>query len=84
MLRVDRTLRIAVNADLARLQARAIDIVRAHREALDAIAAALADRRHLTGEEVRTIFEAKAPRSTIVRRPDLTAAPPLRGGVEQG
>jgi hypothetical protein len=27
MLRVDRTLRIAVNADLARLQARAVDIV---------------------------------------------------------
>jgi cell division protease FtsH len=69
MLRVDRTLRDAVNADLARLQARAVDIVRAHREALEAIAAALADRRHLTGDEVRAIFEAVPARSAIFSEP---------------
>jgi ATP-dependent Zn protease len=58
MLRVDRTLRANVNADLARLQARAIDIVRSHRAALEVVAAALADRRHLSGDQVREIFEA--------------------------
>ena len=61
MLRVDRILREAVDKDLARLQARAIDIVRAHRLALEAVASALADRRHLTGEQVRKIFADKAP-----------------------
>jgi cell division protease FtsH len=56
-LRVDRILRDTVNADLARLQARAVDILRTHRAALDGIALALAERRHLTGDQVRAIFE---------------------------
>ncbi|MBW7973547.1 AAA family ATPase [Bradyrhizobium sp. BR 10289] len=60
LLRVDRNLRDAVNADLARLQARAVDIVRARRGSLEALAEALIDRRHLTGDEVRAIV-ANAP-----------------------
>jgi hypothetical protein len=62
ILQIDRTLRESVNADLSRLQARAIDIVRRHRDSLDAIAAALAARRHLTGDQVRAIFEAAPAR----------------------
>jgi cell division protease FtsH len=65
MLRVDRILRDTVNSDLARLQARAVDIVRTHRAALDGIAAALAERRHLSGGQVRVIFEAAAAGRTI-------------------
>lgn len=62
ILQIDRTLREAVNADLARLQARAIETVRRHREALDAVAEALAVRRHLTGDQVRAIFKAAPAR----------------------
>ena len=65
MLRVDRVLRDAVNADLARLQARAVEIVRTHRAALDGIAAGLVERRHLSGSQVRVIFEAAAAGTTI-------------------
>lgn len=61
MLRLDRTLRDAVNADLMRLQARAVEIVRAHRDALEGLAAALVDRRHLDGDRARAIFAAAAP-----------------------
>lgn len=69
MLRVDRILRDAVNSDLARLQARAVDIVRTHRAALNGIAAALAERRHLSGGQVRVIFEDAAAGSTISPEP---------------
>ena len=66
LLRTDPMLRAAVDRDLARLHARAIDIVRRHRSALDAITAALLKRRHLTGDEARRIFarHAPAPEST--------------------
>ncbi|MGX1007056.1 cell division protease FtsH [Bradyrhizobium japonicum] len=61
LLRMDRVLRAAVEADLARLHAGAVDIVAGHRAALDAIAEALVARRHLSGEEVREIFDANRP-----------------------
>ncbi|MBR0749972.1 AAA family ATPase [Bradyrhizobium japonicum] len=61
MLRLDPTLRAAVDGDLARLHARAVDIVRRHRAALEAIAAALAERRHLSGDAVRRIYARHPP-----------------------
>ncbi|MET4842654.1 AAA family ATPase [Bradyrhizobium japonicum] len=62
LLRTDPGLRAAVGRDLARLHGRAVDIVRRHRAALDATAAALLDRRHLTGDEARSIFARQPPR----------------------
>ncbi|MGY3510603.1 AAA family ATPase [Bradyrhizobium lupini] len=61
LLRMDPVLRAAVEADLTRLHAGAVDIVARHRAALDAIAEALVARRHLSGEEVRAIFDANRP-----------------------
>lgn len=60
LLRMDPVLRAAVEADLSRLHAGAVDIVVRHRAALDAIAEALIARRHLSGEEARAIFDANA------------------------
>jgi cell division protease FtsH len=56
MLCVDERLRATVEADLVRLHDRAVDILRLERRALDAVARALADRRHLGGEEIRRLF----------------------------
>lgn len=61
LLRADPELRAAVDGDLARLHGRATEIVRRHRPALDAIAAALLERRHLTGDEARRIFAKHPP-----------------------
>lgn len=63
LLRADPKLRAAVGCDLARLHARAVAIVRRHRAALDAIAAALVERRHLSGDEARQIFARHPPTS---------------------
>ncbi len=56
MMRLDARLRAAVNAELVRLHDRAIEILRRERAALDAIAQALAGRRHLAGDEIRRLF----------------------------
>lgn len=56
MLRLDVRLRAAVDADLVRLHDRAVEILRRERRALEAIAQALADRRHLGGDEIRRLF----------------------------
>jgi cell division protease FtsH len=56
MMRLDARLRTAVNAELVRLHDRAIEILRRERAALDAIAQALAERRHLAGDEIRRLF----------------------------
>jgi ATP-dependent Zn protease len=56
MMRLDARLRAAVNAELVRLHDRAIEILRRERAALDAIAQALAERRHLAGDEIRRLF----------------------------
>jgi cell division protease FtsH len=61
LLQLDAKLRAAVDGDLARLHARAVAIVRRHRAALEAIAAALADRRHLAGDEVRRLLARHHP-----------------------
>jgi hypothetical protein len=66
MLRVDRILRDTVNADLARLQARAVDIVRTHRAALDGITAALVERRHVPGDRLQAIFRSPPTASTML------------------
>jgi cell division protease FtsH len=58
-------LRGAVERDLQRLQRRADRLVVRHRRAVEAIAEALADRRHLTGDEVRALFGAN--RATRIR-----------------
>ncbi|MET4260009.1 cell division protease FtsH [Bradyrhizobium sp. S3.12.5] len=60
-LRFDPKLKAAVDRDLATLHARAVEIVRRHRKALDAIATALVERRHLSGDEVRRIFAKHSP-----------------------
>ncbi|WP_271522213.1 AAA family ATPase [Bradyrhizobium sp. CCBAU 53380] len=67
LLRADPKLRAAVDDDLARLHGRAVNIVSRHRSALDAIAAALLERRHLTGDEARKIFAQHPPMSNTPR-----------------
>jgi cell division protease FtsH len=57
LLKRDPSLRTTVERDLQRLQARAIEIVKRHRAAVEAIAAALATRRHLSGPEAEEIFK---------------------------
>jgi len=42
---------------MRRLQKRADEIVRKHRDAIVAVAEQLRIRRHLTGDEIRRIFE---------------------------
>ncbi|MHC2288799.1 AAA family ATPase [Bradyrhizobium barranii] len=60
-VRYDRSLREVVEADLQRLQQRADKIVDKYRDAVVAVAKALQRRRHLSGDSVRTIFEAHPP-----------------------
>lgn len=67
MMRLDPRLRAAVNADLARLHGRAVEILRRERAALDAVAQALARRHHLGGDEIRRLF---AENSTLREKPE--------------
>jgi cell division protease FtsH len=53
----DRSLRRRVEADLVRLEKEAGRLVRRHRRGVVAIADALAETRHLTGEAIRALFE---------------------------
>ncbi|MHC2462424.1 AAA family ATPase [Bradyrhizobium embrapense] len=53
----DAALRQRVEADLVRLEKEAERLVRRNRRAIVAIADALAETRHLTGEAVRALFE---------------------------
>jgi hypothetical protein len=46
---------------MRRLQARADKVVREHRGAILAVAEQLRIRRHLSGDEIRRIFEATSP-----------------------
>lgn len=79
LLRTDPLLRAAVDGDLARLHGRAVDIIRRHRSALDAIAAALLERRHLTGDDARAIFACHPPTPDTPRAPRrLRSVPPNR------
>ena len=57
-VRADPQLRARVERHLRRLQARADKVVREHRGAILAVAEQLRIRRHLSGDEIRRIFEA--------------------------
>jgi hypothetical protein len=56
MLRFDPQLRATVEADLQRLYAEAQRLVAEHGPAIDLVAAALARRRFLTGDEARALI----------------------------
>lgn len=60
-VRNDRELRDRVERDMRRLQARADDVVRKHCKAIVAVAEQLRLRRHLSGDEIRSIFKATPP-----------------------
>jgi cell division protease FtsH len=53
----DASLRRRVEGDLGRLEKEAVRLVRRNRRAIVAIADALAETRHLTGEAIRALFE---------------------------
>ncbi len=53
----DKTLRRRVETDLVRLQKRAARLVRGNQDAIVAVANALAEKRHLSGEAIRILFE---------------------------
>ncbi|HEY8162847.1 MAG TPA: AAA family ATPase [Methylocystis sp.] len=65
-LAYDRDLRAAVEADLRRLYARALALVRRRRAAVERVAEALLERRFLAGDQVAAL--AAAPRARA-RRP---------------
>ncbi|HEY8063724.1 MAG TPA: hypothetical protein VIF40_03235, partial [Methylosinus sp.] len=56
-LSFDHALRAAVDADLARLHARALDLIRHRRADVERIADALLDRRFLTGDDIAALLE---------------------------
>jgi cell division protease FtsH len=56
-VRTDLKLRARVERHMRRLQARADKVVREHRDAIVAVAERLRARRHLSGDEIRRIFE---------------------------
>jgi hypothetical protein len=59
---LDPGLRERVGLDLVRLERRAARLVATHREAIDAVALLLAERRHLDGAEVEAIVRARSVR----------------------
>ncbi|MFC7699457.1 AAA family ATPase [Bradyrhizobium sp. GCM10028915] len=63
----DKSLRRRVEADLVRLEKQAARLVRRNRDAIVAVADALAEKRHLTGEAIRALFE-KTSRSRAKSR----------------
>jgi cell division protease FtsH len=60
-VRYDLKLRARVERHMRLLQARADQVVWEHRGAIIAVAEQLRSRRHLSGDEIRRIFEATAP-----------------------
>jgi ATP-dependent Zn protease len=56
-LRQDASLRRKVDDHLGVLYNRAIDLLRCHRSLVVQLATQLRDRRHLTGDEIKTMFE---------------------------
>lgn len=63
----DKSLRRRVEADLVRLEKKAERLVRHHRQGILAIADALAEKRHLTGEAIRTLFKEANQSRPLVR-----------------
>lgn len=62
-VRRDRDLARAVEADIRRLMEDALDLVDRNRDAVEAVATALAERRALSGAEARAIVEANPERT---------------------
>ena len=60
-VRADRDLRARVEAHMRALQNRANEVVRQNRDAIIAVAEQLSIRRHLSGDEIRRLFEANTP-----------------------
>jgi cell division protease FtsH len=73
----DPELRAEVEADLARLYGRALELIRLERRGLEALAAALVRRRHLDGEEALRLLESArmAPEGGRRRRRTSPPAP---------
>lgn len=71
-LSLDSAARRRVNADLKRLQARAVEIVRERRAQVADIAEALIRRRFLTAKDIEAILATGRPSAT----PDRDAGPP--------
>jgi cell division protease FtsH len=57
IVRSDLKVRARVERDMRRLQKRANEIVRRHRDAILAVAEQLRIRRRMSGDEIRRIFE---------------------------
>jgi cell division protease FtsH len=60
-VRSDLKMRARVERHMRKLDRRADDLVRKHRSAIVAVAEQLRIRRHLSGDEIRKIFEATPP-----------------------
>lgn len=76
----DPDLRARVEADLARLQKRADRLAARHLPAIEAIAHALRERRHVGGDEARGLFDRHASsdarrRTAVGRRPGRLRPP---------
>lgn len=81
LLRNDAELRTKVDARLRELQRRATDLIGSRRKAVLAVAANLKDRRHLSGEHIRTLFDANpAERDLQARLQDSRREPKERSG----
>lgn len=74
VIRLDRLLRADVEARLQRLNAKAIEIVRRRRPALDAMAEVLATHRYLAGAEARRLFASAPVAPEPVPEPTLESA----------
>jgi cell division protease FtsH len=66
-VRADLNLRKRVEVHMRKLQKRADDVVQAHRQTIIAVAEQLRIRRHLSGDEIRSIFAATAPSAPMSR-----------------
>jgi len=71
VLERDPTLRRMVECDLRRLQRRADDLARQHRDAIILLAKKLIRDRHVTGEEVMRIFLTTQPSATGMQAASL-------------
>ncbi|WP_298257285.1 AAA family ATPase [Bradyrhizobium sp.] len=72
ILRHDQALRRRVDKHLAELHERAIELMRHHRDAVETVARRLVERRHLSGDEIRVIYESSRSMN-LGKNPDLTS-----------
>ncbi|TDX59693.1 peptidase M41-like protein [Methylosinus sp. sav-2] len=85
-LTFDHALRAAVEADLARLHARALDLIRRRRADVERIADALLTRRFLTGDDIAVLLAAPPVRSGGPKSgaKDAKPGPKVRGPKVRG